>query len=467
MQRLAFIFRQAAFLITATVVLVGPWLFGAWEMWCFWGFAIALSVATLCLGLSWTLGGGKPLPLARGNGWLFAAFVPFLLYAYLRFRQAGVYIDAERAFLLHLTAWLVALIALAGAGPAARRTLFVLCVADLFALGAYGLANHLIDGSRHVLWVPGGAAYIYDERATGSYFCPDHFAGIMELAICLGLAMFIRCGAGSLRTTGALLVALATVGVVLSKSRGAGLTLLVIAGATLVWGFAHLPSSVRLWLRLSTLVALVAGLVIIVNVADGYVARFERYVGFAQAREIPLREAIPFVVDVLREQDRPLMFAGAVRAWRSHPWLGIGPGMHMHVWPHYGPSPDGDRAARRWPTRPMNTHVVNAVHNDWLQLLEEFGIIGFALFVIPGALVVVALRRRVVAANYNDTRAWRRPDAGIDAAMPLAALLCTAAMAFHSLGDFNLQMPATTWLLAALVALPFGTGAASQQGPAA
>jgi hypothetical protein len=35
----------------------------------------------------------------------------------------------------------------------------------------------------------------------------------------------------------------------------------------------------------------------------------------------------------------------------------------------------------------------------------------------------------------------------------LAALLAAAAMAGHSIGDFNLQIPATTWVLAALVGL--------------
>jgi 4-amino-4-deoxy-L-arabinose transferase-like glycosyltransferase len=34
-----------------------------------------------------------------------------------------------------------------------------------------------------------------------------------------------------------------------------------------------------------------------------------------------------------------------------------------------------------------------------------------------------------------------------------AALPALLAMVFHSLGDFNLQMPATTWLLASLTAL--------------
>ena len=33
----------------------------------------------------------------------------------------------------------------------------------------------------------------------------------------------------------------------------------------------------------------------------------------------------------------------------------------------------------------------------------------------------------------------------------LCALLALAAFAFHSLGDFNLQMPGTVWVLAAVI----------------
>ena len=38
----------------------------------------------------------------------------------------------------------------------------------------------------------------------------------------------------------------------------------------------------------------------------------------------------------------------------------------------------------------------------------------------------------------------------------LPAILAIVAMSFHSLGDFNLQMPATTWIFGAMLALPLG-----------
>ena len=53
---------------------------------------------------------------------------------------------------------------------------------------------------------------------------------------------------------------------------------------------------------------------------------------------------------------------------------------------------------------------------------------------------------------------FRRGSEGVAAsrryfAIVLGAHLALVAMAFHSLGDFNLQIPATTWMLGALTGL--------------
>ena len=60
-------------------------------------------------------------------------------------------------------------------------------------------------------------------------------------------------------------------------------------------------------------------------------------------------------------------------------------------------------------------------------------------------------------------RQWR-PTGDLKHAVVLGALLGIAALGFHSLGDFNLQMPATVWLLGAIAAL---AGAATRPDPTA
>ena len=154
------------------------------------------------------------------------------------------------------------------------------------------------------------------------------------------------------------------------------------------------------------------------------------------------------------------MFNSAIRAWQTKRWIGIGPGMHENLWPHFGPSPDGDRDAGTWPTFVNNRYQSNEVHNDWLELLEEFGIVGAVFFLVPCiALIVVlagALRHDVRRARICASREahGRGP---FDDAILLSGFLAVIAMSFHSLGDFNLQIPGVTWVFSAIVALSVGT----------
>jgi O-antigen ligase len=156
----------------------------------------------------------------------------------------------------------------------------------------------------------------------------------------------------------------------------------------------------------------------------------------------------------LQHSDRYQMAAGALRAWATAPVLGIGPGMHQHLWPHFAASTDGDRAAGRWPRTPNWHYTSYEVHNDWVQLLEEYGAIGLILFLLAtGAVGHLLLKGWQREAREQRRSEWSGANHR-DFALVLAAILAAAAMAFHSLGDFNLQIPATTWLLAALVAIP-------------
>jgi len=148
------------------------------------------------------------------------------------------------------------------------------------------------------------------------------------------------------------------------------------------------------------------------------------------------------------------MYGGAVRAWRTAPVWGIGPGMHQNLWPHFAATGDGDRSAGKWPTLRNDSFHSYAVHSDWLQLCEEYGVVGLLLLLVPMGVVVglllAEIRREERARRCAD---WQELGSGHHD-LTLSGTFALICMAFHSLGDFNLQMPATTWLLAALLALP-------------
>ena len=98
-----------------------------------------------------------------------------------------------------------------------------------------------------------------------------------------------------------------------------------------------------------------------------------------------------------------------------------------------------------WPRFLNNEFHSYEAHNDWAQLLEEYGLIGVLLFLWAAGVTGLALWRGWT---------WAAGSAiGNDGVVLPAALLAGAGMALHSVGDFNLQIPATTWLLAAMMAL--------------
>lgn len=446
--------RWLAFGIVAGVLVLAPWLFGGWEAWWFWPLATLLFVATGCFALSLLAGRGTATPAPRVVGWWLAACMPFVAYGAVRAFHTPVLLDAERSFLMVLTPLLIGAILAYGTTADQRRALFGALLLNLLLLGLYGIVNHIVTGSRLVLWEAGYPQYWEDHRATGSYYCPDHFSGIMEIAFGAGLALVLRARrAPRPLLLGGLLAAVGALGVVMSKSRGGGLTLVVVLVAAMVWGLSHLPRASRPWWRVAVLFFLTAAMLMVPVLAKSYTARFRHALGLDAAAGKPTREALRTMWAYIESDSRPQMFASAYRAWRTRPWLGIGPGMHETLWPHFGPGTDGDRAAHRWPRYPNLNFNSNAVHNDWLQLLEEYGAIGFMLFAVPAAWCL-ALLRRPLADEAARLEAGRAGGPGhTDRTMILAALLAAAAMGFHSLLDFNMQMPGTNWMVAALIAI--------------
>jgi len=388
---------------------------------------------------------------------LLASLTPFLLYAFVRTAQADVYMDAERGLLLFLTPLLVAALVALGFSERQLRLLGLLVVVDLACLGLYGIINHAITGSKLVMWAPGFEQYYNAGRATGSYFCPDHFAGIMELAFCVCLGWLLsRDKSWRWKIAAAAVTCIALACVVMSKSRGGGLTVIAVSIAALAWGFAQWPEQIRWCWRLMCGSLGLLLLIAFCFAGSAYVSRFVSYGGWRGTEGTAWQRARTVATEKLGRTSRGRMFAGAIRAWKTERVWGIGPGMHKNLWPHFAASDDGNRAAGVWPTLRNDDFHSFEVHSDWLQLLEEYGIVGFFLFVFPVVVLMLLLLQAVKQEGENCRAAsWEATGNDFYAAV-LGGLLALICMMFHSLGDFNLQMPATTWMLAAIIAIPLG-----------
>ncbi|MFC1497313.1 O-antigen ligase family protein [Verrucomicrobiota bacterium] len=462
------ILAWAGFVCVCIPVLIGPWFFGAWEMWWFWPFTVFIFLGSLFLAIRLCLptniedndSGQSALNMKEGANFRFKmlsvlSFLLFLVYAFIRFMQAEVFMDAERSLLLFLTPFLLGIQIVFGFNRKMRKVLFVFILADLFLLGLYGVINHCVWRSTHVLWAEGYEQYVNDGRATGSYFCPDHFSGIMELGFCLCLGLLLDRGTEWKRKLfAALLGVIALIGVVLSKSRGGGLTVIVIAFAALIYGFSQWRTSVRWYWRMLLGACFIMILVIFCSIETPYMKRFKSYFRWRETENRSFTEMKVIIQKRLLATSRGKMISGAIRAWKDSPIIGIGPGMHQHLWPHYAASPDGDLELGVWPTHPNYEFHSYEVHSDWVQLLEEYGIVGLILFMIPALMVFGVLlaghNREVRERKQNDYNYGRSAGAH---AVVLSGIFAFVCMGFHSLGDFNLQMPATVWLLAAILSV--------------
>lgn len=455
------------FAVLGLVLFVAPWIFGAWEMWWCWSFVVIMLLSAMLFGLRLVLAvvldERFPDPdedYCRSNlklRWVcLLSFIPFLLYGLYRVYGADVYMDAEKSLLLHFTGLLVGVQVVFGLSRRQCRLLFVLITADLLLLGAYGLINHWVTGNKMVMWAQGYEQYWSANRTTGSYYCPDHFSGIMELAICICLGLlFSRRVDRLLKYGAAVLLIMALTGVMLSQSRGGGITVLAIFGVCLVYGFHQWPVMVRWYCRLAAVSIFLLGFVVFLITCDAYVSRFHSYFAWEQMKGKPLAEKREILVRQLDGTSRGKMYGAALRAWRTAPWCGIGPGMHQNLWQHFAPTADGSIELGVTPRMLNNDFYSYEVHSDWLQLLEEYGLIGLLLFLVPVMTVLYILLHEINCERRDFERhEWSGSVVRSNHAAVLAGILAWVSMVVHSFGDFNLQMPATVWLLAGIMAIP-------------
>lgn len=457
--------QRVGFWLLCIPILAAPWFFGSWEMWWFWPFAALVFAAAIPLGARTILDGIPKHRHPRGSRSrqisnpvrliLLASYLPFMIYAGLWFLNAEVTMDAERSFQLFLTALLIGTHTIYGLERDDIRRLHLFLCVDLLLLALYGVVNHALTHSTKVMWAVAFPQYVSEHRASGSYYCPDHFAGLMEIGIALALGLiFDRTRRTPHRLLGGLLCAFGVWGVIISKSRGGGLVLVLLAALLLAWGFAQWQPRVRWAWRAGCGAVAALLLILFATSSSAYMQRFldESHFDAKNMRGKSAGQALPELAARLKGSCRGQMYSAAYRAWKTSPFLGIGPGMHQNLWPHFAASPDGNRAQGQWPSHINNHFFSYEVHSDWLQLLEEYGLFGLILFLPFIGLAATLLIRGVRNEALTTQQEAAPPDTGRDFAILLGGLLAGSAMAFHSLGDFNLQIPATTWLLAFVVA---------------
>jgi len=271
----------------------------------------------------------------------------------------------------------------------------------------------------------------YRGLATGTFINRNHFAGFLEMALAVGIGLllsqlsesdnensfkqnvkFFLRWLMSIKMLLRVFLAIMVIGLVLSHSR--------MGNAAF---FISLLVTSALWLRLEqkkskqgVVFVLVTLLIIDIAIVGAWfgvgkvVDRLEQTSTLNEGRDEVVRDSITYLKD--------------------HMWFGSGAGTFEVVFPQYRGS---DIAAN-----------YDYLHNDYLQFAVETGLTGVLLL---GLFVLLSMYQALKVMRYGERSLYR--------GMSFASFMATFSIMIHSTVDFNLQIPANSFLFMVLLAMPW------------
>jgi O-antigen ligase len=261
----------------------------------------------------------------------------------------------------------------------------------------------------------------YKNRGTGTYICPNHLAGFLEMILPLALSYTLagRFGPATKVFLGyASLVILAGIGV--SISRGGW----IATGVTLTVFFALLLSH-RDYRKQA-----IASLVVLLAAGTFFIMKAEK----------PQERFQDMFVNGKLEDIRFKLWKPAVEIWKENIWFGAGPAHFDFRFRQYRPDEVQMRGDR--------------VHNDYLNTLTDWGIVGFVLvssaWVLLGCGVVKTWKFVQRSSNDFAIKKSNKTAFVFGAALGLLAIL------LHSFVDFNMHIPANAILAISWMAMLSG-----------
>lgn len=397
-------------------VTIGLAVTVAWTTLCLGGYLaetmVAVSVSVLGLtAVAVVLWAVRSQLGASEFNWAVLLPLPFLLYALASvIWLAPARWLAWREWLLWLQMWLVfALVLHVGRGKA--RTAVVVATFVGLALAGVGMAAYqrFIDPTWMMLGRTQADQFV--GRSAGMFGIPNSLAGLFELVApaCFCL-VFARSISMTWRILAAWLAALLVFALVLTGSRGGWISLSLTLA---LWPFLGTADWRRKFVAMIAVIA-VTGL-----------GLWALYHGSGYARE----RIQPFLEGRF-EASRPIIWKVAVQLWQEEPWLGRGAASYNVLFDQHRP--------RGFLNEPV------WAHNDYLNTLSDYGLIGFALWVGMGAMLlglgwraVRRARREAVSGDLFASARWR-----------LGLLLGLIAFMLHLAVDFHTKLPALAFAAA-------------------
>ncbi len=297
-----------------------------------------------------------------------------------------------------------------GARKHAKFVIFSMITAA-FLISIYGLVNTTLLKHETVLGLHRFAGY--QKRISATYICPNHFAGLLEMMIPFAVSYAImsrlkvtwKCIIGA---SGLVMIT----AMVFTQSRGGWAAL----GAGMITvGLVSIRKVKVPVVALATPAIITAALLV-----------------FLLASTPTLKER---VTETFQEEDTS--YANRKYAWldtlemAKHNFiLGSAPGTYKYAFTRY--------------QRPGYFVQVNHAHNDYLQTLAEYGIIG--LMIVMAMIVIVSRTAGRMMGALKDRD---------DLACISGIFGAFIAICVHSFVDFNMHIPANAILLTVLVGILF------------
>lgn len=292
--------------------------------------------------------------------------------------------------------------------------IFVGMVMSMYAIYQY------LTGSKWIYGTPQPAEY--NGRAGGPFVCPNHLASYLGMTtpLAFALTMMARlkalmkvflCYAGIVMLCG-LVVTVSRAGLV-----SAGIGLLVLFSVLVFTREFRLPAIVAIALILIPAIWLAA-------TSFKVQARLKKGMASGQLAD-----------------DRFNVWPAAKTMWREHFWTGVGPN-------HF----DVRFRSLRPPLAQLQGRPVR-VHNDYLNTLADYGMIGFTLIAAAWGvywLSFTRIWRFVRRGNDIGSRQSTRAATVLGASAGLVALLC------HIILDFDMHIPALAIVVVTLLAIVSG-----------
>lgn len=395
---------------------IGMWLFGAVRLWSVGPllFMVFLAAALVLL---------RPAVMRGGFAWIVPPgawmLLAWLAYAACSIPRAASPYDAQVEVLKVAGGLCAYALWTQLAQDGGRwRWLLALFFFAVTAMSLYAVVQHA-QGSRMVLNLVRPESY--GMRASGAYFCPNHFANLLALTAPMALVIVLTPASGwSLRLLAGYTFVALWPPLYLTQSRSGWLGALV--GITLAVCLMGLRRSVKRFMALLAVVPLVAG---------GLAVAAWRLSPVIQHR----------VADALRGNVRLQLWQDTLGMVAAQPWWGFGPMSYRWVYPHY------------W--RHMDMYLdPQFAHNDYLQFLAEYGAVGALLL---GAAVVVAVAQFGIR--------LRSPSSERGSMLAAGFLGSLAAAAAHACFDYSFHIYANVQALLLLAGVAAAVSAPSSRAP--